>query len=71
MKFNLIGRMRAFVWNFEGSERVPKLPNGVPKSYEDLQSLLRAYLHGKKEVSYDISACFVFENIRQSTLREI
>jgi hypothetical protein len=63
--------MRSFVWNFEGSQRVPKLPNGVPKSYEDLQSLLRACLHGKNDVSYDISACFVVENIRQSTLREI
>lgn len=30
-------------------------------SEEDSQSLLRAYMHGKKEASYDTSACFVVE----------
>ena len=40
-------------------------------SYEDMQSLLRAYLHGNKEVPYDIIACFFKNIIRQSTLREL
>jgi hypothetical protein len=27
----LIVHMRAFVWDFEGFQRVPKFPNGVPQ----------------------------------------
>jgi hypothetical protein len=33
--------MRAFVWDFEGSYRVPKVPNGVPQTKNDIGQCMR------------------------------
>ena len=38
------GCMRAFVWDFEGSQRIPKAPNGVPWSSNFLQRFAKKYL---------------------------
>ena len=43
------GYVRAFVWDFEGSQRVPKVPSGVPRGLELIASI-PGPTFGKEEV---------------------
>jgi len=46
--------MRVFLWGLEGSQRVPKVPNGIPLGDLELMASVLGSTFGKEEVGVQV-----------------